>query len=61
MPEYRIYTMSNDNKIAGPPRLVTCSDDQEAIGLAKQLLDGRDVELWQGARVVTRLRHADGK
>jgi hypothetical protein len=59
MPEYRIYTLSDGNKIAEPPRVVTCDNDQEAIEQATQLLDGHDIEVWAGARVVSRLRPAD--
>jgi hypothetical protein len=57
MPEYRIYTLTDANEIAGPSQDVTCENDQEAIQQAKQLLNGLDIEGWQGARVVTRLNH----
>jgi len=56
MPEYRIYTLNDRNKISGPPQDITCENDQEAIQQAKQWLDGHDVEVWQGARVVVRLK-----
>jgi hypothetical protein len=32
---------------------LVCDDDDAAIAAAKQLVDGRDVELWQGARKIT--------
>jgi hypothetical protein len=59
MPEYRIYTLSAGNRIAGPPRLIDCDNDQAAIKEAKQLINGKYLEVWQGARCVTRLRPAD--
>ncbi len=61
MPEYRIYTLVGGNHIAGPPRTVTCDTDQEAIAQAKTYLDGSDIEVWQAARIVTRLRSQDDK
>ena len=51
-----IYMLTDGNKIAGPPEEVICDDDRQAIQHAKQLLGGHDVEVWQGARVVTRLK-----
>ena len=57
MPEfYRIYTLTEHNKIAGPSQDVICQNDQEAIQQAKQWLDGHDLEVWQGPRLVTRLK-----
>jgi len=35
--------------------MVECADDQEAIQKAKQFVDGHDVELWDGPRLVVRL------
>jgi hypothetical protein len=32
---------------------LVCANDDAAIAVAKRLLDGRDIELWQGARKVT--------
>jgi hypothetical protein len=55
MPEYRFYTLKSDDKIAGPPATMVCDSDQDAIKEAKALLNGRDVEIWQAARVVMRL------
>jgi hypothetical protein len=38
--------------------LMPCNDDGEAIRLAKQLGDGRDVELWQLDRKIGTFKHA---
>ena len=59
MPDYRIYTLIHANKIAGPPRLITCASDQAAIREAKTHLTDRDIEIWEGSRVVTRLKPTD--
>jgi hypothetical protein len=52
MLEYRIYQLDGRNNIVRPPEIVTCEDDLEAV----QLIDGHDLEVWQGARVVRRLK-----
>jgi hypothetical protein len=41
MPEYRLYTLIAGNRIAGPPRLIDCDNDQAAIKEAKQLINGQ--------------------
>ena len=56
MQEYRIYTLLSGNKVAGPPTKIECSSDEEAISQAKKFLNGLDIEVWQGARLITRLR-----
>jgi hypothetical protein len=59
MPEYRIYKLLRANEIAGPPIEVECASDQEAVAEAKKPINGIDLEIWQGARVITRLRPSD--
>ena len=59
MADYRFYTLENGNRIGGPPAILQCKSDQEAIAEARKLLDGHDIEVWQAARVVTRLRPSD--
>ena len=61
MPEYRIYTLTVGNKIAGPPVEVDCQSDDEAVTHARTLLNGQDIEIWSGTHTVTRLRFADGR
>ena len=48
MSHYRIYTLFAGDRIARPTQIFTGDNDQEAIQLAKQLLDGRDLEVRQG-------------
>ena len=59
MPDYRLYFMRDGNKIAGPPQIVQCASDQGAVAAGKGLLDSHDIEIWQGARVVARLKPSD--
>jgi hypothetical protein len=54
MPEYRAYIIGHDGHIQRYEPIV-CADDEAAIAKAERLVDGHDVELWQGARKVTTL------
>ena len=55
MPEYRAYIIDYDGHIKSFEPLVF-ADDVAAISNAKRLVDGHDIEVWQGARKVTVLR-----
>jgi hypothetical protein len=59
MPEYCIYTLSAGNTIAEVPKELECASDEEAIKEANAVLDVLDVEVWQGARIVIRLKSTD--
>jgi hypothetical protein len=54
VPEYKAYTVGHEGHITAFEPLV-CTDDAEAINEAKRLLDGHDIELWSGARLVIKL------
>ena len=54
MAEYRAYTVGRDGHFIGVEAL-TGADDAEAIDKPKPLVDGHDIELWSGDRLVTRL------
>jgi hypothetical protein len=54
--EYRAYTVGHDGHFIGFEPLI-CADDAEAIEKAKRLVDGHDIELWSGVRIVIRLEH----
>ena len=58
MADYRIYKIK-DNHIAEPPALITADADPEVIEQAKELVDGHDVEVWEGTRFVIGLRSKD--
>jgi hypothetical protein len=52
MAEYRAFPVGIDGHLSEP---LVCDSDDEAIAKAKRLADGRDIELWCGERLVTRL------
>jgi hypothetical protein len=54
MLEYRAYTLDEDGHIIGCEPVV-CAGDDEAIASAERLVDGRDIELWAGVRLIIRL------
>jgi len=44
-------------RIAGrPPVIIECDSDKQAIEKARQMLDEQDIEVWDRARVVARLK-----
>lgn len=49
---YRFYSIKNDGHIAGPARNLDCADDAAAVKAGYERLDGHDIEIWQGRRVV---------
>ena len=51
MQEYRVYVIGPDGHVQDRIDL-ECADDDAAIERAKQLVDGRDIELWQLARKI---------
>jgi hypothetical protein len=54
MAEYRAYTVGLDGHFVGS-RMLTCSDDVEAIEKTKQFVERHEIELWSGDRFVSRL------
>jgi hypothetical protein len=54
MVDYRVYRVGADGHFVGYEPLI-CRDDAEAIEKAKRLVDGHDVELWSGPRLVIRI------
>jgi hypothetical protein len=58
MIEYRAYTVGDDGHFVGC-RAFTSSNDADATVWAKQLIDGHDIELWSGERLVVRLTHQE--
>jgi hypothetical protein len=56
---YRAYFLTVSDHINAAPALLDCASDEEAIQEAKQFLNGRGIELWEGARLVAQLRSND--
>jgi hypothetical protein len=57
MKGYRAYIVDPDGHIENRVDL-NCEDEEEAIRLAKQLVDEHDVELWQLDRKIQTFRHS---
>jgi hypothetical protein len=54
MAEYRAYAVGDDGHFIGFEPVI-CDDDNQAIDKAKRLVNGHDMELWNGDRFVARL------
>ena len=54
MPEYRAYIVNVEGHFSGFEPMV-CADDAEAIEKASNLVVDHEIELWCGARLVTRI------
>jgi hypothetical protein len=50
--EYRAYVIDDEGYISGFDRM-TCRDDEEALQRARLLMDGQDIEVWAGNRLVS--------
>jgi hypothetical protein len=53
--QYRAYHVGEDDQYTAGFNL-DCTDDQDAIEIAKRLAERNLVELWQGNRKVARLQ-----
>jgi hypothetical protein len=51
MADYRAYVLGEDGHFVRSVELV-CPDDDTAKEYARNLVDGHDVELWQGERKI---------
>jgi hypothetical protein len=60
MPDYRIIEINKSGRVVGPPHHITCDNDGDAVQKAKPLMDVRDIEVWEGDRVVAQIRSAEG-
>jgi broad-specificity NMP kinase len=54
--EYRAYTIGIDGHFVGDEPLI-CDNDDDAVSKASSLVDGHDIELWSGERLVVLLKH----
>ena len=57
MAEYRAYTVGTDDHFIGFREMI-CLDDDEAVAKATRLVNGHDIEVWNGPRLVIRLTGA---
>jgi hypothetical protein len=61
MPKYSVFILDPTHYITQTPQSVECANDEEAIQKARQFIDGRDIELWEKARLVARFPRTSGK
>jgi hypothetical protein len=52
---YRFYVLDESEHVSQPPQIVECAGDEDAIRQARQLLDGKVIEVWDEARRIVRL------
>ena len=52
MPEYRFYNLKRNGHISGAPLALELPDDEAACAVGKKILNGHDIEIWEGTRVV---------
>lgn len=56
MPAYKFYPLNEHGHIVEPPHIVEADSDAQAFEKARRLIDGHDLEAWQGARRVGLLK-----
>jgi hypothetical protein len=56
VPTYRLFRLFPDNQILGVSETVAFDSDVEVIDHAKAKLDGLAIDVWDGVRLVTRLK-----
>ena len=56
MPEYRICYVTPDEHIAAAPVRFVRETDLAAVQYAQSLLDRNSYQLWQGRRLIARLK-----
>jgi hypothetical protein len=55
MPDYRAYPVDANGHVLGVAVVITCDSDEEAVEKTHPIVNGHDVELWDGARFVVRI------
>ncbi|MEP7030005.1 MAG: hypothetical protein ABI830_03640 [Pseudolabrys sp.] len=55
MPEYRVFQFKSGH-LGGPASVIDAPTDQEAVAKAKQMVDSHDLELWEAARLVAKIK-----
>ena len=55
MTDYRLYGLDGVDRVASGDWF-EADDDDDAVEVARQMMDGHDCELWQGSRLVARIR-----
>jgi hypothetical protein len=56
VPQYRIFELDSEGHITTPPKIIDALDDQHALETAKQLKDGKVIEVWDGPRRIAEIK-----
>jgi hypothetical protein len=57
MPTYRAYLIDGNDRVASY-KSIDADTDSEALQVARQFVDGCDVEVWDRDRKIGRIAHA---
>jgi hypothetical protein len=57
LPYYRVYFIDREGHVSRPPEIIDCANSEEAAEKAKQFIDGQDIEVWDGPRMVVKYPH----
>ena len=60
MTAYRIYVVDREGHVTGPPYIVYCANDPEAIQQARKYVGREPVEIWLDATRIGRLEPKTG-
>lgn len=52
MAEYHFYKIARNGHVHGGPVVAHADTDMAAVAKARQLVDGVDIEIWEGPRLV---------
>lgn len=55
MGQYRVFMLTEAGSYKGA-KVLECDNDDQAVDQARKFVDGCDVELWQGARMIATLK-----
>ena len=58
MGDYRVFLLDARNRVTGV-EIIKAESDEDALALAKQYIDGHDVEIWKGDKSIGRLNRGD--
>jgi hypothetical protein len=56
MPVYRIYKLNAQGYVTGHALVLVCETDADVVRKVESLVDGHDVEILEGDRLVGRLK-----
>jgi hypothetical protein len=57
MPLYRIYQLDENGPVSDPPKIIEARTAAVAIGQAKQMVGGYDLEIWNESRCVGKIEY----